>query len=99
MTMKKVRLRERKVASRRCARLFSKKINRVERAVSSTWTLRENRSGRELLIEKQCLKLEVASLSISTDKAASRVIAQKLRRIEKITQQMTTDHQNDVRSN
>ena len=93
MTLKKVRLREKKVASRHCARLFGKETrSRVGRAINNTQPVRDDHRKRKLPIRNSCLETDITLLNVSAPKNIPCVVAQKSHWLEKPPDNFTTDY-------
>ena len=97
MTMQKVRLK----ALRNNPNVFHtthkhpcKRRDRVTTAINQTWSLKETPEHvRELIIERACLRAEIVAITErdrgNKKSSASILIAQKLKRIDIITNQLT----------
>lgn len=96
MTMQKVRiksLKNNKFAIMAGDKRLSCRRDRISSAINSSWTTKElPEHTRELLIERACLRMEIAIITQKEqgkkNSKSSVLIAKKLKRIDLITQQL-----------
>lgn len=96
MTMQKVRvkaLRNNKFAILAGDKRLSRRRDRISSAIHSNWTTKElPEHARELLIERACLRVEIVVITQKEKgkerSASSVLIAEKLKRIDLITQKL-----------